>query len=170
MIYILHLFICFSLIIFQTTIAPYFNFLNELYDLLIPFVVFLGLFRSFRGNLPFVLFLGMVQDNLTGSAFGLFLTTYFWLFLSVRLLTLFFRKDNTFLIPVVVVSGILIENIIFITSSMLGSEWYLPSTAVNQIAAQLVWALFTGPVFLLIYRVIYEKCDKLISRKYSEAN
>jgi hypothetical protein len=168
MIYLLHIFICFCLIIFQTTIAPHFQLFGGLYDLLIPFIIYLGLFGSLRASLPFVLFLGVVQDNLTGSAYGLFIATYFWLYISMRLIIVFLRKDNKYLMPFIVVSGVLIENIIFVVSSMLGSGWRLPSAAVNNIIAQIIWALFSGPVFLLFYIFVYRKWEKLFSGQYSE--
>ncbi len=168
--YLLHIFICFCLIIFQTAIAPYFQLFNGLYDLLIPFIIYLGLFHPFRSSMPFVLFLGIVQDNLTGSAFGLFITTYFWMYLSIRLIIIFLRKENKYLMPFVVAVCVLVENSIFVVSSILGSGWHLPSAAVNNIIAQIVWALFSGPVFLLFYIFVYGKWEKLFRRRYSEGD
>ena len=80
--YLFNISACLFLVILQTTIIPYLPLLDKFYDLLIPFIVYLGLSRPVRESLPFVLFLGFIMDNLSGGPFGLYLTTYFWLFVG----------------------------------------------------------------------------------------
>ncbi len=86
--------VCLFLVILQTTVMPNLPLLDSFYDLLIPFVVFLGLFRPVRESLPFVFFLGFIMDNLSGSPFGLYLTAYFWLFIGVKGITKLLQVGN----------------------------------------------------------------------------
>jgi rod shape-determining protein MreD len=141
---------CLFLILIQTTVLPYFNAFSEIYDLLIPFVIFICICLPTRESLPFVLILGLIMDNLSGSPFGLYLTYYFWLFGGVRLILKFLRVSNKFLLSVVVISAVLIENVIVIgTFALSGPDWQLPADTFKNIAVPFLWALLTGPIFLL---------------------
>ncbi len=106
---------CLFLVILQTTIMPYLPLLDKFYDLLIPFIVYLSLFRPVRESLPFVLFLGFIMDNLSGGPFGLYLTTYFWLYVGVKGITMFIQVGNRLLIiALIVANGVLFENLILL--------------------------------------------------------
>lgn len=141
---------CLFLIIVQTTVLPYFNAFSGVYDLLIPFVIFICICLPIRESLPFVLVLGLIVDNLSGSPFGLYLTFYFWLLGGVRLILKFLRVSNKFLLSLVVVIAVLIENLIVIgTFALSGPEWQLPADVFKNMALPIFWALITGPLFLL---------------------
>ena len=43
---------------------PYWPLMNSFYDLLIPFVIYLGIARPARESLPFIIFLGFIMDNI----------------------------------------------------------------------------------------------------------
>ena len=73
------------LVILQTTVLPNIPLAGQFYDLLIPMLVYLALFRPAHESLPFVFFLGLLMDNLSGTPFGLYLTTYFWLYIGVKM-------------------------------------------------------------------------------------
>ena len=141
---------CLLLILIQTTVVPYFTAFNRIYDLLIPFVIFICICLPVRESLPFVLILGLIMDNLSGSPFGLYLTFYFWLLGGVRLTIKFLRVSNKFLLSLVVVIAVLVQNLIVIgTFSLAGAEWQLPAGAFKNMALPIIWALLTGPLFLL---------------------
>jgi rod shape-determining protein MreD len=89
---------CLFLVILQTTVMPYLPLLDKFYDLLIPFIIYLSLSRPVRESLPFVLFLGFIMDNLSGGPFGLYLTTYFWLYVGVKGITTFIQVGNRLVI------------------------------------------------------------------------
>ena len=141
---------CLLLILIQTTVVPYFTAFNRIYDLLIPFVIFICICLPVRESLPFVLILGLIMDNLSGSPFGLYLTFYFWLLGGVRLIIKFLRVSNKFLLSLVVVIAVLVQNLIVIgTFALAGPQWQLPADAFKNMALPIVWALLTGPLFLL---------------------
>ena len=145
---------CLFLVILQTTVMPHLPLLDRFYDLLIPFIVYLGLSRPVRESLPFVLFLGFIMDNLSGGPFGLYLTTYFWLYVGVKGITTFIQVGNRLLIiTLIVAGGVLFENLILLGAfAILGSGQQFAGDAVEIVAIQVLWAIFTGSLFLLFLR------------------
>jgi len=165
---------CLFLIILQTTVMPYVGWLNSFYDLLIPFVIYLSLSRNVRESLPFVFVLGFIMDNLSGSPFGLYLTTYFWLFVGVKGVTRLLQVGNRlFSLTLIVAAGVLIENLIFLgTLTILGPEPQLAGDAARIITVQVLWAIWTGPIFLMIFRNMQNRLDagfKAIYARKSDA-
>lgn len=145
---------CLFLVMLQTTIMPYLPLLNKFYDLLIPFIVYLSLSRPIRESLPFVLFLGFIMDNLTGGPFGLYLTTYFWLYVGVKGITTFIQVGNRLLIiTLIVAGGVLFENLILLGAfAILGSRQQFAGDALKIVIVQVLWATFTGALLLLFFR------------------
>lgn len=150
------------LLILQTVVVPVLPLLNGFYDLMIPFVVYLGLSGSMRESLPFVFFLGIIMDNLSGSPVGLYLTTYFWLFIGVRGICKLLQVGNRlFIIMLIVAAGVLIENLIFLgTLTILGPDQQIAGDAAKTVTLQVLWAIWTGPVFLMILRNIHNQLDR----------
>lgn len=152
---------CLFLVILQTTVMPNWPLLDSFYDLLIPFVVFLGVSRPVRESLPFVFFLGFIMDNLSGSPFGLYLTAYFWLFIGVKGITKLLQVGNRlFIITLIVVAGVLIENLIFLgTLTILGPDQQLSGNVAKTVTIQVLWAAWTAPVFLVVLRNLQNRLE-----------
>lgn len=152
---------CLFLVILQTTVMPYLPLLDSFYDLLIPFLVFLGLSRPVRESLPFVFFLGFIMDNLSGSPFGLYLTAYFWLFVGVKGITKLLQVGNRlFIMTLIVAAGVLIENLFFLgTLTILGPDQQLAGDAAQTVTIQVLWVIWTGPIFLLVLRDLQNRLD-----------
>ena len=141
---------CLFLLIVQTAIFPYVPVVRGMYDLLIPFVIFISICLPMRESLPFALILGLIMDNLSGSPFGMYLTFYLWLFIGVRFIIKFLRVSNKFFLSVVVVVAVLVQN--FFMMAVFGffsPTGKLPADAFLVILQQLLWTIATGPVFLL---------------------
>ena len=152
--YFFNISVCLFLVILQTTVMPNLPLLDSFYDLLIPVIVFLGLSRPVRESLPFVFFLGFIMDNLSGSPFGLYLTSYFWLFIAVKGVTQLLQVGNRLLIiTLIVAAGVLIENLIFLgTLTILGPDQQLAGNAAKTVTIQVLWAIWTGAIFLMVLR------------------
>lgn len=151
---------CLFLIIVQTTLLTYFNIFAGMYDLLIPFVIFISICLPLRESLPFVLILGLIMDNLSGSPFGLYLTFYFWLVAGVRWVLRFLRVSNKFFLSMMVVAAVLIQNMLIVgVFGFVGSGWQLQAAALKNIALQIFWALMTGPLFLFCLLAISRRFD-----------
>ena len=137
------------LVILQTTLMPLVPFFDRCYDLVIPVVVYLGLFRPFREGLPVVVVLGFLQDSITGGVFGLYLTSYFWIFLGVTWIITFLRVTNTLLILFVVAGAVSVQNLIFFgIVGLAGPHGQMPADALRSMVVQTGWAMVTGPFFL----------------------
>jgi cell shape-determining protein MreD len=152
--YFFNISVCLFLVILQTTIMPYLPLLDKFYDLLIPFTVYLSLSRPVRESLPFILFLGYILDNLSGGPFGLYLTTYFWLYVGVKGITMFIQVGNRLLITALIVAGgVLFENLISLGAfALLGARQQFAGDALDIVTTQVLWAIFTGSLFLLFFR------------------
>ena len=153
--------ICLVLVILQTTVMPYLSVLDRFYDLLIPFIVYLGLFRPVREGLLFVCFLGFIMDNLSGGPFGLYLTSYFWLFIGAKGITQLLQvSKHVFIVTFIVAAGVLAQNLIFLGSfAIFSPELQIAGDAVKIVAVQILWALLTGSVFLIIFRNTHNWLD-----------
>ncbi len=158
MTYIFHLVIGLVVIVFQTTLAQYTGLLLGLYDLILVQIIYFALYRPIREGLIFVFLFGVIMDGLTGETFGLYLTTYIWLFAGIRWALTYFHLSNTLITPFVVVFGVLLENLMhFMGTVSLTSPLtlQLPS-GLNILSFQIVWALFTGPFFLFIIKTVFD--------------
>ena len=167
--YFFNISVCLFLVILQTTVMPYWPLLDSFYDLLIPFVVFLGLSRPVRESLPFVFFLGFILDNLSGSPFGLYLTAYFWLFIGVKGITKLLQvRNRLFIITLIVAAGVLIENLIFLgTLTILGPDQQLSGNAARTVTIQVLWAIWTGPIFFVVLKDVQKRLDVAFKAVYA---
>jgi cell shape-determining protein MreD len=153
------------LVILKTTLMPYFSMFDQFYDLLIPFVFYLGLYRPAREGIPFILLLGFTLDSLSGGPFGIFLTTYFWLFVLTRWFVTFLHAGNKGLWLIAVAAGVLIENLIIIaTIFWLGEASALPPGWDDRVVTQLLWALCTGPVWIIVISMAHRKWSGWVGR------
>ncbi|MBC2694271.1 MAG: rod shape-determining protein MreD [Desulfobacteraceae bacterium] len=161
MTYCFYICVCLCLVIFQTTIIPHISLFNNVYDLLIPFIIYLGLFRPAREGILFTLVSGFLMDNLSGGPFGLYLTTYFWLFIVVKLVIKYLHARNNILLLLIVAAGVLMENIIFIASStMARSDSHFFAITIKTVFFQILWAGCTGFFFITFFNHIHKKLEQ----------
>jgi hypothetical protein len=74
------------------------------------------------------------------------------LFIGVKGITKLLQVGNRlFIITLIVVAGVLIENLIFLgTLTILGPDQQLSGNAAKTVTLQVLWAAWTGPVFLVV--------------------
>ena len=167
MTYCFHVGICLCLVLFQTTVMPYFHLFDRFYDLLSPFVIYLSLFRSLRQSIPVILFFGFLMDSLSGGPFGLYLTTYIWLFIGVKWIITFLHLGDSLLLPFLVAAGVLLQNCIFIgTIAMFEPGTQFLSAAVSIVTIQVLWAIFTGPILLMFFNYSYGRWNKWLKKVF----
>ena len=152
------------LICIQTTLFPAFFRLFAQYDLLIPFVVYLTLFRSSIGLLPVILISGCFMDFLSGGTIGVYIATYILILICFRTATVYFHFKNSILFQIVIILSVLIENIIFgmvisLQTLSLNFSFY----AVGVLATQLILALISSPLVYFMFDYIFNGIDKLIT-------
>lgn len=158
MTYLLHSVLGLLLIVFQTAIRPQIGFVTGIYDVLIAYVLFLGLFRPLKEALTMALVFGFIMDSLSGGPFGLFLTTYFWLVLISRQITRFLHPGNLVLRFFIVGFGVIVQNGVYIGVAMFLEGPAFSLSPIKQAAVtQLLWALATG--FVLV--TVFHRCQRM---------
>ena len=171
MTYCFHIFICLLLIVVQTTVMPYIPLFERFYDLLTPFVIFLSIFRSNRESLVIIFLFGFFMDIISGGPFGLYITAYVWLFIGVRWAITFLHVGDSMLLPFVVALGVLMENFIFVvTSAMFEQSSRVSEAMVSTIIVQVLWAIFTGPLFLMFFNYSHRRWDRWLNEIFVKKN
>jgi hypothetical protein len=161
--------LCLGIIIFQTAAAARIPLFSGFYDLLIPFVLYLGIFRPARESLPVLCILGGVMDNLSGGPFGLYLMTYFWIYIVAKWGVSFLHVGNYILYPFVAVLGVLAENLLFFAAFAV-SGISLPADAFKIVGTQVLWAFSTGAFVILLLIYTHKKWDRWITRYLAKEN
>lgn len=153
MTYLFHIVVCLVLVIFQTAVKPQVVFLAGLYDVLTAYVIYLGLFHRVREILPIILISGIIMDTISGSPMGLFLSAYLWVFLLTRWTTRLIHHNNLVLRFFIVAVGVLIQNGVYIgTTLLLGHANLFAAPTLEAALTQLIWALATGALLITLFR------------------
>jgi rod shape-determining protein MreD len=167
----LHIFIGLLLIVIQTTVMPYFPVFERFYDLLTPLVLYLSIFRPVRESMVMILIFGFLMDNISGGPFGIYLTAYIWLFFGVRWAITFLHVGDSYLLPFVVAVGVFMENLIFIGSgAMFEQSPRISEAVVSTVVIQVLWALFTGPFFLMLFNYSHLRWDRWLKKTFVRKN
>ncbi len=151
MIYIYLLVVCFALIILQTTLlvggGP-----AAMYDLLGPFVVYLGVHRPVREAIPVLLIAGLVMDGISGGVFGVHLSTYLWLFFGIRWVIQYLHVGNVILLPLLVTVGVAFESLLTAFSAVVLASAAWPVEAIFAVVpGQVLLGALTGPFLMLLF-------------------
>ena len=146
---IFYMLVSLCLVIIKTTLIPGMAVIDKFYDLLIPIIIYLSLFRPIREGAPIVLFFGLIMDSLCGGPVGLYLTTYIWLYTGMRWLSQFLHTRSFILLALSVTFGVAFEGLVMLIYMVILSPTALiPEDTARTITMQLIWSLFTGPVIL----------------------
>ena len=153
-----------GLIIFQTCIIPVLPLLINFYDLMVPLIAYLCTTRSIRESLPVIIIVGLIMDQLSCSPFMLHVTAYIWLYVSLRWITKVLQVGYRLRLPFIVSIGVLIENFIFVSNIALVEPGVrFPAVAARIVAVQFIWALFTGPLFLVFFEQTQKGWNRWLS-------
>jgi hypothetical protein len=157
-------------IVGQTTILRIPLVRNVFYDLLIPLIIFLGLrLREGRG-VSLLVILGFVMDLLSGGIFGLYLSTYFWIFLSVKGVARYFDVDDITFQSILVALCVLGQHLLFWAS--LAPPWKgapLLAAQTAPVLLQITLAAVTGPRLLTLLGRLQTRFETRSSRVRNEA-
>lgn len=162
--FLVYLTVSVFLICIQTTLFSAFPRLFAHYDLLIPFVVYLTLFRSNIGILPVIFISGCLMDFLSGGYIGVYIGTYLLILICFRNATVYFHFKNSIFFQIVIIVSVIIENFIFgIVISVQTMTINFSFYAGTVLATQLIWALASSPPIFFLFDYIFERIDKLIT-------
>lgn len=138
---------------------------------MIVVVAFLGLYRNFRESIPVILFAGLLMDNLYNGPFGLYMTSYIWLYICIRWSSVYFNVRSSIFLIFIVAAGVLFENLIFISSFMMFNPDLLLSENISyKIFTQFIWALLSGYFSIMLVKKVYNAWYKLFRLQAVEQN
>ena len=152
------------LVCFQTTVLPVFPKLFAQFDLLVPLIVFLTLFRSSAGILPVILIAGSLMDLLSGGSGGVYIITYLIIFAGFRNTPGYFHFKSQVLFQMALLLAVLLENVVFnIVLSFQAQALHFSLDTGRVLAVSLLWALIGGPFFYGLFNVVFNEVDQLIT-------
>lgn len=135
------------LIVLQTTVLPEIAIIHNTFDLVIINVLYVSLLFSHPWVLGIVAVVGCIMDSLSGSPFGLFISSYIWMYILVQLMKPVFFSRSLFFLPAVTIFSVLIEYGFLILSVFIssGSKGVL-SLNFSLMIQQLLWAVVLIPL------------------------
>jgi len=138
------------LVTLQTALIPRLGFVGHFFDLLLPWVIYLAAFRPVHEALPFVVFMGALMDNLSGGPFGLYLTSYVWLYIAVRLAATVVRAENAMVLVLIIIAAVVFQNTFFFMAiNMSLGGGHTTGEVIRVVSEQIGWVLLTGPLIAL---------------------
>lgn len=161
------LFLAVGIIIFiiESVVFAMPGFQGIRYDLFIPLIIFMALYLSIQIGLPLCILFGFFMDVFSGGIFGIFLSFYFWLFCFVKAVLHFLDLQNAFLETILVVSGVLAENLIIVfLMSLLGKGQQLRYITAQDVV---IHTLFAGATASLMFVVFFKLKDMRFTRLFS---
>lgn len=171
MIYIFYIIQGIFLIIFQTTVFPESSLFKDFYNVLTPYILYLGIFRPIREGAPIVVLLGFAMDGISGGPLGLYLTIFVWLYIGTRWLIQILHVGNVLLLAAVVAIGIAVECIIHFAIVVIQSPLNkIPPNAFKVTINQVLWAIFTGPLLLSFFHYTQGRYNQWIQNLFAEKN
>lgn len=139
--------------ILQTTCLPHISPSCRYFDLLLPLVIYLSVFRPVAESLSLLVCFGVMMDCLSGSSFGLYLITYVWLFIGVRGSMRLLDAGSYFLFPLILMLGVVFEHLLFTLSTSRS-----PSAA---ILVHALWAAIMAPFFLMFFKRLFGRIERI---------
>lgn len=121
-----------------------------IYDLQIPLVIAVSVLGRAYLALMVIILVAVVMDTLSGGPFGIYFTTYVWLFFPVKALSMLVSTRSYLAVSLLSVVGVLFENLVFMFVQLLASGT-VSNSRVIPVAVQCVLAVITAP---LIYFVL----------------
>jgi hypothetical protein len=156
----------FFLVIFQTTVSIEVLNMNQFYDLLIPIFIYIGLYRSVVEGFFFSVFFGFLMDSYSGVPFGLYISIYFWLFIGIKKLVLFLHAENFILLIFIMTAAVFFENMFFfLIIAFMEHNHSVFISGLNRVVFQIIFAVVTGPFFLLLLGRYEKIISELITNR-----
>jgi len=149
-----------GLFIFQSAVMPCFSESEKFYDILIPFVLYLSIFCPFIEGIMVILIFGFLMDSMDGGVFGLYMTSYVWIFIGMRRIMGVVHIDSFLSGPLTGLGVLLEDAIVFGLFRYLGNGNPLPEDAFYILSIRLAWAVATGSIVVWGLRYFHKLCDE----------
>lgn len=141
--------------VLQTACLPSLCLSCRYFDILMPLVIYLSVFRPVAESLPLLVSFGIVMDCLSGSSFGLYPITYVWLLIGVRGSMRLLDAGSYFLFPLILMLGMAFEHFLFALSTSRNLS--------VDILVNALWAVVAAPFFLMFFKSLFGRIDRIAS-------
>ncbi len=145
------------ILIIQTVAAPVFFHRGIGYDLFMPLVLHLGIFRPVREAIPVILVLGILAGSLSSAPFGIHLSSYLWYFALLRWGITFLHIRTPLFLPLILSLGVLFQEILFLAALKMSGNLIFSSSLCTIPARHLLWTAATGPPAFMLISAMHRK-------------
>lgn len=157
------------LIVLQTTVLPEISIIRNTFDLVIINILYLSLLFSHPWALAAVAVIGCIMDSLSGSPFGLFISSYIWMYILVQLMKPVFFSRSLFFLPAVTLFSVLIEYLFLLLSVFISSgSKGVVSLSYPLMIKQLFWAAVLIPVAVKLVFVVARYWDRGFEKLFAK--
>ncbi len=155
--YLCHAFTCLFLLLLQTTAPGRALPVLSQYDLLAPYILFLGLFRPLREGLIVAFVCGIFMDLLWGGPTGLLVAAYLWIFTASRWIPRYVHVLNPFFLIAICMAAIVIEHIfMWMATALVVGPFPYSGLFLGRMIKSALCAGITGPVLILFQNQVME--------------
>lgn len=150
----------------QTSLVAVLPSYLPFYNLLIPYVIFLSLFRRASEALPQVLWIGLAMGMISGAPHAVYVIVFMVLFILFRNIKTYFQLLDSYLFVILIVVGVVIEHLVFGIASLIRDfsvEPFLLSLYVVLI--HFFWVVITGPLLFAIFSRVFVGMDAFMARR-----
>jgi len=134
-------------------------------------VIYLGLYRSLREGVVTVIILGFVMGSLCGSPLGVYITSYFWIYLGCIWVLTFLHVHSMILLSFIVAVAVVFENLIFLIGLILQTEGLdVFDTIFPAILTQVLWSLVTAPGLILFFGAVQKRLTQWYNDHWIKQN
>lgn len=151
---------CGILLALLQTAIPVFTTVLYGCDLLLPFLVYLSLYRSFRSSLGIAITLGFIMDVLHTGTFGIYITTYLWLIVFM----FWFQKTmllNQFIWVLISAMSMLLETLLWVFVLYLHPREITPVIQLKHIIVPFVAMFVVAPISFVLYAYVKAAYERL---------
>lgn len=162
--------ICFAtgiiLIGIQTSLVAVLPTYLPFYNLLIPYVIFLSLFRPAFEALTQILWVGLIMDMISGAPQVVYVIIFMVLFILFRNIKTYFQLLDTYLFVILIAVGVGIEHLVFGMVSLIQDFSLKPSLfSVYVVLIHFLWTIITGPLLFALFSRAFAGIDAFRSRR-----
>jgi len=153
----------FFLIIFQSTVFPYFSWFDQCFDLLIIDILFLSLIASRHSMIFAVIVVGCAMDSISGVPFYYHVFSYLWIYIMVNIVRqLFFDQSFLFIIIISIIS-VMIQHLLLLFSIFINMEQgFFLEFDFELLIKQTFWGFLFIPLSIWIINIFWLQWNQMV--------
>lgn len=142
---LIYITVCIATVFFRTVFLCKFPPSMSFYDPLLVFILCTVKKSGAVEGCLFSILAGLYTDGLSNGGTGFFLASYVWFFLTARLAGMYFRIESPLITAMLLISGVLIQNMVFCLPELMNiHDFLIEGSAIKIIRGQSVWMILTG--------------------------